>query len=170
ATLLGWADDARRMGVRANADTARDAMTASGFGAEGIGLCRTEHMFFQRGRITAMREMILAGTEEERRDALARLLPMQKEDFRALFEAMPGRPATVRLLDPPLHEFLPHSEADMRETAVSLGVPITRVAARAAELGEVNPMLGNRGCRIGIAYPEIYEMQARAIFEAALEA
>ena len=170
ATLLGWADEVRRMGVRANVDTARDAAVASGFGAEGIGLCRTEHMFFQPGRINAMREMILAGTEDERRTALAKLLPMQKGDFRTLFEAMPGLPVTVRLLDPPLHEFLPHGEAEMRETAASLGVPIAKVAARAAELDEFNPMLGKRGCRIGIAYPEIYEMQARAIFEAALEA
>ena len=170
ATLLGWADAARRLGVRANADTGEDAGTARGFGAEGIGLCRTEHMFFQRGRITAMQEMILAGTEEERRTALAKLLPMQKGDFRTLFEAMPGRPVTVRLLDPPLHEFLPHGEAEMGEMAASLDVPISKIAARAAELEEFNPMLGNRGCRIGIAYPEIYEMQARAIFEAAIEA
>ena len=170
ATLLAWADEARRLGVRANADTARDAATAEGFGAQGIGLCRTEHMFFQQGRITAMREMILAGTEDERRTALAKLLPMQKGDFRSLFEAMPGRPVTVRLLDPPLHEFLPHGDAEMREMAASLGVPVAKIAARAAELDEFNPMLGKRGCRIGIAYPEIYEMQARAIFEAALEA
>jgi pyruvate,orthophosphate dikinase len=170
ATLLAWADEARRLGVRANADTARDAATAEGFGAQGIGLCRTEHMFFQQGRITAMREMILAGTEDERRTALGKLLPMQKGDFRSLFEAMPGRPVTVRLLDPPLHEFLPHGDAEMREMAASLGVPVAKIAARAAELDEFNPMLGKRGCRIGIAYPEIYEMQARAIFEAALEA
>ena len=170
ATLLGWADEARRMGVRANADTGEDARVALGFGAEGIGLCRTEHMFFQRGRITAMQEMILAGTEDERRTALAKLLPMQKGDFRTLFETMPGRPVTVRLLDPPLHEFLPHGEAEMREMAASLGVPAAMIAARAAELEEFNPMLGKRGCRIGIAYPEIYEMQARAIFEAAIEA
>ncbi len=170
ATLLDWADEVRRMGVRANADTARDAATAEGFGAQGIGLCRTEHMFFQRGRITAMREMILAGSEEERRAALARLLPMQKGDFVTLFETMPGRPVTVRLLDPPLHEFLPHGEAEMREMAASLNVPVAKVEARAAELDEFNPMLGKRGCRIGIAYPEIYEMQARAIFEAAIEA
>ncbi len=170
ATLLGWADEARRMGVRANADTGEDARVARDFGAEGIGLCRTEHMFFQRGRITAMQEMILAGTEDERRMALAKLLPMQKGDFRTLFEAMPGRPVTVRLLDPPLHEFLPHGEAELREMAAALDVPIAKIAARAAELEEFNPMLGKRGCRIGIAYPEIYEMQARAIFEAAIEA
>ena len=170
ATLLDWADEVRRMGVRANADTARDAEIAEGFGAQGIGLCRTEHMFFLRGRITAMRQMILAGSEEERRTALSRLLPMQTGDFVTLFEAMPGRPVTVRLLDPPLHEFLPHGEAEMREMAASLNVPVAKVAARAAELEEFNPMLGKRGCRIGIAYPEIYEMQARAIFEAAIEA
>ncbi len=170
ATLLDWADEARRLGVRANADTAADAHTARDYGAEGIGLCRTEHMFFQRGRITAMREMILAGTEDERRTALAKLLPMQKGDFIQLFEAMPGRPVTVRLLDPPLHEFLPHGEAEMREVAAALDVPLAKIAARAAELEEFNPMLGKRGCRIGIAYPEIYEMQARAIFEAAIEA
>jgi pyruvate,orthophosphate dikinase len=170
ATLLGWADAARRMGVRANADTGEDARMARDLGAEGIGLCRTEHMFFQRGRITAMQEMILAGTEEERRTALAKLLPMQKGDFVTLFEAMPGRPVTVRLLDPPLHEFLPHGDAELREMAAALGVPVAKIAARAAELEEFNPMLGKRGCRIGIAYPEIYEMQARAIFEAAIEA
>jgi pyruvate,orthophosphate dikinase len=170
ATLLGWADAARRLGVRANADTVADAETARGFGAEGIGLCRTEHMFFERRRITAMQEMILAGTEDERRTALAKLLPMQKADFIQLFEAMPGRPVTVRLLDPPLHEFLPHGEAEMREMAAALDMPTARIAARAAELEEFNPMLGKRGCRIGIAYPEIYEMQARAIFEAAIEA
>lgn len=169
-TLLAWADDIRRMGVRANADTTRDAETALGFGAEAVGLCRTEHMFFQRGRITAMREMILAGTAEERRAALERLLPMQKEDLRALFETLSGRPVTIRLLDPPLHEFLPHSETEIRETASSLGVPAATVAARAEELTEFNPMLGRRGCRIGISFPEIYEMQARAILESAIEA
>ncbi|MEM0988110.1 MAG: pyruvate, phosphate dikinase [Pseudomonadota bacterium] len=170
ATLLDWADQTRRMGVRVNTDTGPDARTAESFGAQGIGLCRTEHMFFQRGRITAMREMILAETEEERRAALARLLPMQKGDFVELFQAMPGRPVTVRLLDPPLHEFLPHGEGELREMAATLDVPVGKVAARAAELAEFNPMLGKRGCRIGIAYPEIYEMQARAIFEAAVEA
>jgi pyruvate,orthophosphate dikinase len=170
ATLLEWADEMRRLGVRVNADTGEDVATAAEFGAEGIGLCRTEHMFFQQGRISAMREMILAGTEAERRAALDKLLPMQRSDFVQLFEAMPGRPATVRLLDPPLHEFLPHGEAELRQMAATLDMPVAKVAARAAELAEFNPMLGNRGCRIGIAYPEIYEMQARAIFEAAIEA
>lgn len=170
ATLLEWADEVRRLGVRANADTGEDAATAAEFGAEGIGLCRTEHMFFQQGRINAMREMILAETQAERRTALEKLLPMQRSDFAQLFEAMPGCPVTVRLLDPPLHEFLPHGEAELREMAASMDMPVAQVAARAADLAEFNPMLGNRGCRIGIAYPEIYEMQARAIFEAALEA
>src|SRR5690625_3174977 len=170
ATLLSWADEIRRMRVRANADTTRDAETALGFGAEAVGLCRTEHMFFQRGRITAMREMILAGTTEERRAALDRLLSMQKDDFRALFQTLAGRPVTIRLLDPPLHEFLPHGEAEIRETASSLGVSIAIVTARAEELTEFNPMLGKRGCRIGISFPESYEMQARAILESAIEA
>ena len=168
ATLLDWADDVRRLGVRANADTGQDAALAASFGAEGIGLCRTEHMFFPQGRITAMREMILAETEDERRQALSRLGPMQRGDFEQLFEAMPGRPVTVRLLDPPLHEFLPHGAAELGAMADSLGVPVETVSRRAAELAEFNPMLGKRGCRIGIAFPEIYEMQARAIFEAAL--
>ena len=170
ATLLEWADQARRMGVRANADTRADAETALEFGAEGIGLCRTEHMFFQRGRISAMREMILAETEAERRTALEKLLPMQRGDFEDLFRAMPGLPVVIRLLDPPLHEFLPHGAAEMAEMAASLNVPVEKVARRAADLEEFNPMLGKRGCRIGIAYPEIYEMQVRAIFEAAIAA
>ncbi|MEM7742901.1 MAG: pyruvate, phosphate dikinase [Pseudomonadota bacterium] len=170
ATLMTWADEARCLGVRVNADTGLDATTAESFGAEGIGLCRTEHMFFQRGRITAMREMIMAEDTESRKAALATLLPMQRGDFVELFQSMPGRPVTVRLLDPPLHEFLPHSEAELGDMAASLGVPVAKVAQRAAELAEFNPMLGKRGCRIGIAYPEIYEMQARAIFEAAIEA
>ena len=168
ATLMDWADDARRLGVRANADTSEDATVARGFGAEGIGLCRTEHMFFQRGRITAMREMILAETVEERRDALATLMPMQRDDFVELFESMSGSPVTIRLLDPPLHEFLPHSEAELRELAAQMEMPVEKVARRSAELAEFNPMLGKRGCRIGVAYPEIYETQVRAIFEAAL--
>ncbi|MEM9059489.1 MAG: pyruvate, phosphate dikinase [Pseudomonadota bacterium] len=167
AAMLRWSDDVRRLGVRTNADTAEDAKVARDFGAEGIGLCRTEHMFFQGGRIGAMREMILAESEAERRAALARLLPMQREDFTRLFESMPGSPITIRLLDPPLHEFLPHGENELREMAAQMGVPVSKVAARAAELTEFNPMLGKRGCRIGIAYPEIYEMQTRAIFEAA---
>jgi pyruvate,orthophosphate dikinase len=170
ATLMEWADAERRMGVRANADTGQDASIARVFNAEGIGLCRTEHMFFQRGRISAMREMILADTEATRRRALDKLLPMQRADFIDLFQAMAGLPVVIRMLDPPLHEFLPHGKAEMAEVAESLDVPVSKVKARAAELAEFNPMLGNRGCRIGIAYPEIYQMQARAIFEAACEA
>ncbi len=170
ATLMGWADEARRMGVRANADTAADATMARGFNAEGIGLCRTEHMFFQRGRISAMRQVIMAESTTVRRKALETLLPMQRDDFIDLFEAMAGLPVVIRLLDPPLHEFLPHGEAEMAEMADSLDVPISKVKARAQDLAEFNPMLGKRGCRIGIAYPEIYQMQARAIFEAACEA
>ncbi len=170
ATLMEWADAERRMGVRANADTGADAIIARGFNAEGIGLCRTEHMFFQRGRISAMREMILADTEATRRRALDKLLPMQRADFIDLFVEMAGLPVVIRMLDPPLHEFLPHGEAEMAEVAAALDVPVSKVKARALELAEFNPMLGNRGCRIGIAYPEIYQMQARAIFEAACEA
>ncbi|MGD8310569.1 MAG: pyruvate, phosphate dikinase, partial [Chromatiales bacterium] len=170
ATLMEWADAARRMRVRANADTGADALVAQGFSAEGIGLCRTEHMFFQRGRISAMREMIMAGTAAARSRALAILLPMQRDDFVELFEVMAGLPVMIRLLDPPLHEFLPHGEAEMMELAQSLDVPVSKIKARAQELAEFNPMLGRRGCRIGIAFPEIYQMQARAIFEAACEA
>ncbi|HUF86833.1 MAG TPA: pyruvate, phosphate dikinase [Thermohalobaculum sp.] len=170
ATLMEWADAARRMGVRANADTGQDALTALGFDAEGIGLCRTEHMFFKHGRIGAMREMIMAQTQAERKRALERLLPMQRADFIDLFAAMAGFPVVIRLLDPPLHEFLPHGEAEMAEMAEALDVPVSKVKARALELAEFNPMLGKRGCRIGIAFPEIYQMQARAIFEAACEA
>ncbi|MEM0945684.1 MAG: putative PEP-binding protein, partial [Pseudomonadota bacterium] len=170
ATLMDWADGTRTMGVRANGDTARDAQTALGFAAEGIGLCRTEHMFFQDGHITAMRRMILADSAEERCEALARLLPMQTADFVQLFVALQGQPVVVRLLDPPLHEFLPHGDAELAEVAAEIGVPLATIRARANELTEFNPMLGKRGCRIGIAYPEIYEMQARAVFEAACEA
>jgi len=170
ATLMGWADAERRMKVRANADTGQDAATARGFNAEGIGLSRTEHMFFKRGRITPMREMIMAETEADRRRALDKLLPMQRADFIDLFVAMAGLPVVIRMLDPPLHEFLPHGEAEMAEMAESLDVPVSKVKARALELAEFNPMLGKRGCRIGIAFPEIYQMQARAIFEAACEA
>ena len=170
ATLMDWADAERRMGVRANADTGQDAATARGFNAAGIGLCRTEHMFFKHGRIGAMREMIMAGTEAERRHALERLLPMQRDDFIELFREMAGFPVVIRMLDPPLHEFLPHGEAEMAEMAEALDVPVSKVKARALELAEFNPMLGKRGCRIGIAFPEIYQMQARAIFEAACEA
>jgi pyruvate, orthophosphate dikinase len=170
ATLIGWADKVRRLGVRANADTPTDAKAAVRFGAEGIGLCRTEHMFFEEGRIQAVREMILADDERSRRAAVAKLLPMQRADFVELFEIMAGRPVTIRLLDPPLHEFLPHGEEEISEVAAAMGADPKKLAARANELAEFNPMLGFRGCRIAIAYPEIAEMQARAIFEAALEA
>ena len=170
ASLMGWADAVRRMGVRANADTGPDAAVARGFNAGGIGLCRTEHMFFQRGRITAMREMILAESTEERRTALSHLQPMQKRDFADLFREMAGHPVVIRMLDPPLHEFLPHGDEELEQMAEVLAVPVEKVRARALDLAEFNPMLGKRGCRIGIAYPEIYEMQARAIFEAACEA
>jgi pyruvate,orthophosphate dikinase len=169
ATLIGWADKVRRLGVRANADTPTDAKAAVRFGAEGIGLCRTEHMFFEEGRIQAVREMILADDEKMRRTAIAKLLPMQRADFVELFEIMAGRPVTIRLLDPPLHEFLPHGEKEIAEVAAAMGADPKKLATRANELSEFNPMLGFRGCRIAIAYPEIAEMQARAIFEAAVE-
>ena len=169
STLIGWADKVRRLGVRANADTPTDAKAAVRFGAEGIGLCRTEHMFFEEGRIQAVREMILADDEKSRRSAIAKLLPMQRADFVELFEIMTGRPVTIRLLDPPLHEFLPHGEKEVAEVAAAMRTDPKKLAARANELSEFNPMLGFRGCRIAIVYPEIAEMQARAIFEAALE-
>ena len=168
-TLMGWADEARRMAVRANADSPKDARTARDFGAEGIGLCRTEHMFFEARRITAMREMILADDEAARRVALDKLLPMQRDDFIEMFRIMAGLPVTIRLLDPPLHEFLPHSEKDLAAVAEASGVAFEALRQRAAQIHEVNPMLGHRGCRLGISYPEIYRMQARAIFEAAAE-
>lgn len=168
ATLMGWADKVRRLKIRANAETPLDARMARSFGAEGIGLSRTEHMFFDAGRILAVREMILADDETGRRAALAKLLPMQRDDFVELFEIMKGLPVTIRLLDPPLHEFLPHTEAETEEVAKSLGVDVERIDRRNKELHEVNPMLGFRGCRIAIAFPEIAEMQARAIFEAAV--
>ena len=169
ATLMEWADGIRRMRVRANAETPADARTARKFGAEGIGLCRTEHMFFEAERIVAMRRMIVAETVEERRAALSDLLPMQRKDFTELFRIMEGLPVTIRLLDPPLHEFLPHSAEEMVEIAKAAGADPLRITHRAAQLHESNPMLGHRGCRLGITYPEIYEMQARAIFEAAAE-
>ncbi len=170
ATLIGWADKVRKLGVRANADTPSDARAAVRFGAEGIGLCRTEHMFFDEGRIQAVREMILADDANTRRAALAKLLPMQRGDFLELFEIMGERPVTIRLLDPPLHEFLPHGEEEIAEVAEAMGADPKKLADRARDLHEFNPMLGFRGCRIAIAYPEIAEMQARAIFEAAIEA
>jgi len=169
ATLMGWADKARKLKVRANADTPNDARVAIRFGAEGIGLCRTEHMFFEEDRIRAVREMILADDEKSRRVALGKLLPMQRNDFVELFEIMGGLPVTIRLLDPPLHEFLPHTEAEIAEVAAAMGADPKKLADRARELKEFNPMLGFRGCRLAIAYPEIAEMQARAIFEAAAE-
>jgi pyruvate,orthophosphate dikinase len=169
ATLMAWADRARRMGVRANAETTADAKSAREFGAEGIGLCRTEHMFFDPARIIAVREMILAADEAGRRAALVKIEPYQKDDFVALFEIMRGLPVTIRLLDPPLHEFLPGTEAEIADVATAAGVDVETVRARSAELHESNPMLGHRGCRLGISYPEIYEMQARAIFQAAIE-
>jgi pyruvate,orthophosphate dikinase len=168
ATLMEWADQVRRLKVRTNAETPLDAETARKYGAEGIGLCRTEHMFFDPARIGAVRQMIMANDEAGRRDALARLLPFQRQDFHDLFTIMAGLPVTVRLLDPPLHEFLPHAEAELAEVAKALGTDTETMRRRAAELAEANPMLGHRGCRLGISYPEIYEMQARAIFEGAL--
>ncbi|MDA9421407.1 MULTISPECIES: pyruvate, phosphate dikinase [Bradyrhizobium] len=169
-TLMNWADQVRKIGVRVNADTPDDARTAIKFGAEGIGLCRTEHMFFEETRIRTVREMILSEDEQSRRAALAKLLPMQRADFVELFEIMKGLPVTIRLLDPPLHEFLPHTHAEVEEVARAMNTDPRRLADRARELSEFNPMLGFRGCRIAIAYPEIAEMQARAIFEAAVEA
>ena len=165
--LMAWADERRRLRVRANADIPSDAQRAREFGAEGIGLCRTEHMFFEGDRITAMREMIVAADEPGRRTALAKLLPMQRADFEGLFEAMSGYPVTIRLLDPPLHEFLPHGKDEVGTLARAMKLPAARLERLVASLVEANPMLGHRGCRLGITYPEITEMQARAIFEAA---
>jgi pyruvate,orthophosphate dikinase len=168
-TLMAWADQVRRLKVRANAETPLDARTARGFGAEGIGLCRTEHMFFDDTRIAAVREMILADDEAGRRAALAKIAPFQKADFVELFTIMTGLPVTVRLLDPPLHEFIPHTEAELDALAASQGLDAAKLKKRARDLHETNPMLGHRGCRLGVAYPEIYEMQVRAVLEAALE-
>ncbi|MDN5928087.1 MAG: pyruvate, phosphate dikinase [Hyphomicrobiales bacterium] len=170
AAIMEWADQIRRMKVRTNAETPVDARTARSFGAEGIGLCRTEHMFFEGDRIVAMREMILADTEEGRRAALAKLLPMQRSDFIELFEIMAGLPVTIRLLDPPLHEFLPKTEEEIAEVARAMGVSADKLRQRTEALHETNPMLGHRGCRLAVSYPEIAEMQAQAIFEAAVEA
>lgn len=170
AAIMEWADAVRRMKVRTNAETPLDARMARSFGAEGIGLCRTEHMFFDGDRIVAMREMILADTEKDRRTALAKLLPMQRSDFLELFEIMAGLPVTIRLLDPPLHEFLPKTEAEVAEVAAAMKVSPDKLRQRTEALHEFNPMLGHRGCRLAVSYPEIAEMQARAIFEAAVEA
>ncbi len=168
ATLMTWADAVRRLRVRTNAETPLDANTARKFGAEGIGLCRTEHMFFDPARIGAVRQMIMASDAEGRKAALARLLPFQRQDFTDLFRIMAGLPVTIRLLDPPLHEFLPHAEGEMQEVAAALGLDLEAIRRRVSELSEANPMLGHRGCRLGITFPEIYEMQARAIFEGAI--
>jgi pyruvate,orthophosphate dikinase len=169
AKLMNWADEVRTLGIRTNADTPEQVANAIAFGAHGIGLCRTEHMFFEGNRIDAMREMILAGSKADRAHALAKLLPYQREDFVGIFTELKGLPATIRFLDPPLHEFLPHDHAAQSELANKLGVPVEQIARRVHELHEFNPMLGHRGCRLGIVYPEISEMQARAIFEAAAE-
>jgi pyruvate,orthophosphate dikinase len=166
AKVMDWADKARTLAIRTNAETPLDVQTAKDFGAEGIGLCRTEHMFFEADRLAHFREMILATDKQGREDALAKILPVQREDFAAIFRIMEDRPCTIRLLDPPLHEFLPHTEADIQSVAETLGLPAKELMARARQLSESNPMLGHRGCRLGISYPEIYEMQARAIFEA----
>jgi pyruvate,orthophosphate dikinase len=167
--LMEWADQARTIGVRTNADTPHDAKVAREFGAQGIGLCRTEHMFFEGDRIIAVREMILSEDEAGRRKALAKIEPMQKEDFAGIFTAMEGLPVTVRLLDPPLHEFVPHDREQQEEMAKEMGVSAEKIAEKVAQLSEFNPMLGHRGVRLGITYPEIYEMQARAILKAACE-
>lgn len=167
-TLMSWADEIRQLGIRTNAETPTEAQTAIDFGAEGIGLCRTEHMFFETDRILAVREMILAKDTEGRRTALARILPMQREDFVNLFKIMSGFPVTIRLLDPPLHEFLPKSDDELAQLSATTGTSLEELRHRANQLHEYNPMLGHRGCRLGISHPEIYEMQARAIFEAAV--
>ena len=168
-TIMKWADEIRTIGVRTNADNPRDAKQAVQFGAEGIGLCRTEHMFFEEERIPKIRRMILADTEEECREALAGLLPYQKGDFKGLYETMAGKPVTIRLLDPPLHEFLPKNEEDMKELSEQFGIPLEKIKTKTIELHEFNPMLGHRGCRLAVTYPEIAEMQTEAIITAALE-
>jgi len=169
-TIMKWADEFRKLGVRTNADTPKDSQVARTFGAEGIGLCRTEHMFFEADRILAVREMILADDEKGRRKALDKIKPMQKGDFKAIFTVMDGLPVTIRLLDPPLHEFLPNTEAEVKEVAKALKKSVEEVKAKRDSLHEANPMLGHRGCRLGVTFPEIYEMQVRAIMEAACEA
>jgi pyruvate, orthophosphate dikinase len=169
ASLMSWADKARQLDIRTNADTPEQVATAIGFGAEGIGLTRTEHMFFEGDRIDAMREMILAESIVERKAALSKLLPYQREDFASIFRELNGLPETIRLLDPPLHEFLPHTESQQKDLAEKLGMSLEKISRRVQELHEFNPMLGHRGCRLGISYPEVSEMQVRAIFEAAAD-
>jgi pyruvate,orthophosphate dikinase len=169
AKLMQWADEFRKLGVRTNADTPKDAATAVKFGAQGIGLCRTEHMFFEPGRIKAVREMILSNTKEERKNALDKILPMQRSDFKELFKVMENKPVTIRFLDPPLHEFLPKEQEDIEALANEMNVDVERLKGKIEELHEFNPMLGHRGCRLAITYPEIAEMQARAVFEATAE-
>ena len=168
AQLMKWCEQATRMTVRTNADSPTQVANAVAFGATGIGLCRTEHMFFEGNRIDAMREMILADDEPIRRKALKKLLPYQRRDFHGIFKALEGKPATIRLLDPPLHEFLPHDQSAQRDLAKKLGVSLASIKKRVEDLHEFNPMLGHRGCRLGISYPEVTEMQAQAIFEAAI--
>jgi pyruvate,orthophosphate dikinase len=167
--LMGWADNYRKLKVRTNSETPIDTKTARNFGAEGIGLCRTEHMFFDEDRILSVREMILSKTIEDRNRALSKLLPHQKNDFIEIFKIMNGLPVTVRLLDPPLHEFLPKNEKEIKDVSDALGLPVNEIVSRIGELHEHNPMLGHRGCRLGISFPEIYEMQCKAIFEALVE-
>ncbi|MFT7695125.1 MAG: pyruvate,orthophosphate dikinase, partial [Candidatus Latescibacterota bacterium] len=168
--LMNWADQARKLKVRTNADTPHDSDVARRFGAEGIGLCRTEHMFFEGDRIRAVREMILSEDEKGRRKALGKLKPIQRRDFEGIFKAMNGLPVTIRLLDPPLHEFLPHEAAQQKEMAQQMKVPLSQVVQKINSLHEFNPMLGHRGCRLGVTFPEIYEMQVEAIFEATINA
>ncbi|KJR43222.1 pyruvate phosphate dikinase, partial [Candidatus Magnetoovum chiemensis] len=169
ATFMSWVDEFRDMGVRANADSPHDAEVAIKFGAEGIGLCRTEHMFFEGDRIQAVREMILSDNETGRRAALQKILPMQKSDFKGIFKVMAGKPVTIRLLDPPLHEFIPHTDEELEAVAKQMNAPVEKLKERNKQLHEFNPMLGHRGCRLGVTYPEIYEIQVRAIMEAACE-
>jgi pyruvate,orthophosphate dikinase len=166
---MDWCSKATRLQVRTNADTPEQTANAIAFGAVGIGLCRTEHMFFEGNRIDAMREMILADTKEDRKAALAKILPYQRDDFAGMFKELKGYPATIRFLDPPLHEFLPNEDAAQQDLAAKMGVPVAKIKQRVKELHEFNPMLGFRGCRLGIVYPEISEMQSRAVFEAAAE-
>ena len=167
--VMKWADKYRKLGIRTNADTPEDAQRARDFGAEGIGLCRTEHMFFEGERIKAMREMILSETKDARVKALDKLLPFQRDDFIGIFKAMKGLPVTIRLIDPPLHEFLPHTDEAQAEMAKAMGIPVAKVAQRVTQLHEANPMLGHRGCRLCVTYPEILEMQVKAIVEATID-